>query len=145
MRVQREHSQAARCTSTGDYLVCPLFFDRHFHSNRYQRIVEFVARGGDDLVHDIHPPEDFTKDGVGAVQPAAIIDTDIELRAVIVRVTRAVALARNLGHADRASFVRPIAGFRIEPVAGTARPVQGTICGLAQGIAGVVAPAMQAR
>ena len=127
MRVQRGHSQAARCTSTGDYLVCPLFFDRHFHSNRYQRIVEFVAGGGDDLVYYFHASKDFDEDGVGSVQPAAVIDTDIKLRAVIVGVSRAVAFARDLRHADRASFVRPIAGFRIEPVAGTAGPVEGTI------------------
>ena len=101
------------------YAISFLLLHCHRHCDRFQRIVEFVAGGGDDFVHHIHASKDLAKDGVGSVQPAAVIDTDIELRAVIVRITRAVAFARDFRHADRASFVRPIAGFRIEPIAGT--------------------------
>src|SRR6267143_4294780 len=109
-----------------------LFLHRHLYLDRFERIVEFVAGGGDDLVHHLHAPKDLAKDCVGSVQSAAVRDTDIELRAVIVGVPRAVALARDLRHADRASLMRPIAGFRIQPVAGTARTVQGTVWILAQ-------------
>ena len=127
------------------YAISSSLFYRHLHRNRLQWIIEFVAWGGDHFVCDIHPPKDFAEDGVDSVQSAAVIGTDIKLRTVIVGVSRAVALARDLRHADRASLMWPIAGFQIKPVAGTARPVQGTVCSLAQGIAGVVAPAMQAR
>ena len=113
----------------------PLFLDRHLHLDRLQRIVEFVARGSDDLVYYVHAPKDFAEDGVGSVQPAVVIDTDIELRAVIVGVARAVALSWNLCHADRAPFMRSIAGFRIQPIAGTAGPVQRTVSSLAQWVA----------
>ncbi len=115
-----------------------LFLHRHLHRDRLQRIIEFVAGGGDDLVYYFHASKDFAKDGVGAVQPAAVIDADIELRAVIVGISRAVAFARDLRHADRASFVRPIAGFRIEPIAGAARPVLGMVWIFTRRIAAVL-------
>ena len=54
-------------------------FDRHLHRDRLQGIVEFVAGGGDDLVHDLHASENFAEDGVSSVQSAAVRDTDIEL------------------------------------------------------------------
>jgi len=76
--------------------------------------------GGGDLVHHLHAPKDFAEDSIGSVQPAAVRDTDIELRAIIVGFSRAVALARDFRHADYAPFMWPIAGFRIQPVAGTA-------------------------
>ena len=69
-----------------------LLFHRHFHRNRRQRIVEFVAGGDDDLVYYFHASKDFTEEGVGSVQPAAVIDTSIELRAVIVEVLRALSI-----------------------------------------------------
>ena len=72
----------ARAPGAGDQHGCrstPLFLHRHLHLDRLQWIVEFVARGGNDLVDDLHAPKDFAKDGVGAVQSAVVIDTDIEL------------------------------------------------------------------
>ena len=100
-----------------------LLFDRHRRRHRLQGIVEFIARGGDDLVYHLHAPKDFAEDGIGSVQPAVVRDTDIELGAVIVGVPRAVALPRHLGHGDCATFMRTIAGFGIQPVAGTAGPM----------------------
>jgi hypothetical protein len=61
------------------YAISSSLLDRQLHRNGYQRIVEFVARGGDDLVYYVHASKDFTEDGVGAVQPAAVIDTDMAL------------------------------------------------------------------
>ena len=72
------------------YTISSSLLDRHLHRNGYQRIIEFVARGGDDLVYYFHASKDFTEEGVGSVQPAAVIDASIELRAVIVEVLRAL-------------------------------------------------------
>jgi hypothetical protein len=138
LRPSSEALLRARAPGAGDQRGCrstPLLFHRHHHRNWLQRIVEFVARGGDDLVHHLHSPKDLTEDGVGSIQSTGVRDTDIELRAVIVGVPRAVALARDLGHADRAAFMRTIARFRVQPVTRTARPVQGTVWILAQRIA----------
>ena len=82
-----------------------LFLYRHRHRDRLQGVVGFVSGGGDDLVYHVHPPKDFAEDGVGSIQPAAVCDTDIELRAVIVGVPRAVALSWHLRHGKGASFV----------------------------------------
>lgn len=63
-----------------DFLPVPgLLLYRQRHGNWFQRIVEFVARDGDDLIHHLHASKDFAEDGVGAVQSAAVIDADIEL------------------------------------------------------------------
>jgi hypothetical protein len=112
-----------------------LLLDRHGHRDWLQGIVGFVARGGDDLVHHLHTSEDFAEDGVGSVQPAVVVHADKELRAVIVGVPRAVAFPRYLRHADCAPLVRAIAGFGIQPVAGTAGSVQRAIGMLTQRIA----------
>lgn len=117
------------------YTISSLLLHRHRHRDRLQRVVGFVAGGGDDLVDDVHSPEDFAEDGVGSVQSAVVVHADKELRAVIIGVPRAVAFPWHLCHADRASFVRAIAGFWIQPVAGTAGPVQRAIGILTQRIA----------
>ena len=70
------------------YAISSSLLHRHLHRDRLQGIIEFVARGGDDLVHDLHASENFAEDGVGSVQPAVVRDTDIELRAVIVEVAK---------------------------------------------------------
>ena len=49
-----------------------LLFHRHRHRDWLQGIAEFVARGGDDLVHHLHASNDFAEDGVGSVQSAAV-------------------------------------------------------------------------
>ena len=102
-RVQRGSSETARCTSIGDRLVCPLLLHRHLHRNRLQRVVEFVAGGGNDLVYYFHASKDFAEDGVGSVQPAVVRDTDIELRA-----THAAPRPwrRRLGSKTARSFLR---------------------------------------
>ena len=139
LRASNEHILIVRVSRAGGRPGCPsLFLHRHSYRDRLQRIVEFVARSGDDLVYYFHASKDFAEDSVGSVQSAAVIDTDIELRAVIVGVSRAVAFARDFRHADRASFVRPIAGFRIEPIAGAARPLQGTVWIFTRRIAAVL-------
>ena len=61
-----------------------LLFHRQRNRNSLQRIVGSVARGGDDFRHNLHFPKDLTEDGIGSIQPAAVRDTDIELRTVIV-------------------------------------------------------------
>jgi hypothetical protein len=112
-----------------------LLFDRHLHRDRFQRIVALVARRGDNLVHHLHASKDFAEDGIGSIQSTVVCDTDIELRAVIVGVSRAVALPWHLGHGDSAAFMRTIVGFGIQPVAGTAGPVQRAVGILAQWVA----------
>ena len=124
------------CEQEGWLPVPSSFFgDLYRHGNRLEGIVEAVSGGGDDLVHHLHSPKDLAEDGVGSVQSAVVCDTDIKLGTIIVGVSRAVAFPWHFGHRNRPPFMRPIAGFRIQPVAGTARTVQGTVRVLAQGIA----------
>ena len=80
LRASNEHILIVRVPRAGGQPGYPiLFLHRHLHRNRLQRIIEFVARGGGDFIHHLHAPKDLTEDGIGSVQPTAILDTDIEL------------------------------------------------------------------
>ena len=112
--MMREFQESSAPRQVTILLAHPLL---HRHRHRLQGIVAVVSGGGDDFIHYLHASKDLAKDGVGSVQSAAVRDTDIELRAVIVGVPRAVAFAGHLRHADRAPFMRTIAGFGSEKVA----------------------------
>ena len=80
LRASSDHRFIVGALRARRIVVCPtLFLDRHRYRNRLQGIVEFVSGGGDDRVYYFHASKDFAEDGVGSVQPAAVIDTDIEL------------------------------------------------------------------
>ena len=72
------------------YAISSSLFDSQLHRNRLQRIVVVAAGDGDDLVCNLHAPKDLAEDGLSSVQPAVIRDADIELRAVVVEVLRAL-------------------------------------------------------
>lgn len=112
-----------------------LFFHRHGHRDRFQRVVGGVAGCGDDLIQHFDAAKDFPEHGVAPVESAVISHANKELRAVVVEVARAVALARHLRHRDGAAFVRAIARFGGQKVAGTAGPVRRPVGVLAEGVA----------
>ena len=45
----------------------------HRHRDWLQGIAEFVARGGDDLVHYLHAAIDLAEDGVAPTQATAVV------------------------------------------------------------------------
>ena len=61
------------------YAIGSSLLHRQLHRDRLQRIVEFVAGGGDDLVYYFHASKDFAEDGVGSVQPTGVREVDMAL------------------------------------------------------------------
>ncbi|CUQ67812.1 protein of unknown function [Candidatus Nitrospira inopinata] len=103
--------------------------------DRLQRVVPFVTRDGGDLIDDVEAPEDFPKDGIAPIKAVIVIQADEELRAVVVEVAGAVALAGHFGHGDGAALVGAVVRFGRKKIAGPSGAVQGSIRLFAERIA----------
>src|SRR5574341_617592 len=111
------------------------FFYRHLHLDRFEGIVEFVARRGSNLVDHIQATKDFSEHAVAPVQSAVVRQANEKLRAVVVEIAGACTVPRRLRHGDRAAFVRSVARFWIQPVPRPAGPMPTTVWFLAQRVA----------
>lgn len=104
-----------------------LFFDRHRHRDRIQWIVGCISGSRHDLVDHFYPAEDLSEYGIAPIQAAVISHADKELRAVVVEVARAIALARHFRHRYGAAFMRPVIRFGRQKVPGATRSMHGTV------------------
>ena len=60
-----------------------LFFYRHGHRDRLNRIVGGITGGRHDLVQDFDAAKDFPEHGVAPVESAVVTPANKELRAVV--------------------------------------------------------------
>src|SRR5215217_4265362 len=112
-----------------------LFFDRHRHRNGVQRIVGRIAGGCYDFIDNVDSTKDFPEHGIAPVQAAVIAYANKKLRAVVVKISGAVAFARHFRHGDGAPLMRAVVRFRREKVPGSACPMDRPVRLLTQRVA----------